>query len=102
MKNYRLSNHIIIDREERYLTIATQVGFGEVVDEIPTKERRRISLTSTGVAIIKAPRGEGGYIVTVYCPTPRTVSKWYGSRMAVPLEILAATKRNEKRGWTSL
>ena len=57
MKKVEFSNHALFDREERIVWIATEVGFGEVIDTIVIydEERncRRVELTETGVAIIK-------------------------------------------------
>ena len=95
--------HALFDREERIVWIATEVGFGEVIDTIVIydKERncRRVELTETGVAIIKAADKE--FIITMYLPTQRQLAKWYGSKNAVPIRLMNVAKHNEKRGWTN-
>lgn len=103
MKKIEFSNHALEDRENRIIWIATEVGFGQVVDtiQIYDVERgyRRIELTETGVAIIKAADEE--FVITMYLPTQRQLVKWYGSKNAVPIRLLNVAKRNEKRGWTN-
>lgn len=77
MKKVEFSSHALFDREERIVWIATEVGFGEVVDTITIydEERnyRRVELTETGVAIIKAADKE--FIITMYLPTQRQLAK---------------------------
>lgn len=83
--------------------IATEVGFGEVIDTIviydEERNHRRVELTETGVAIIKAADKE--FVITMYLPTQLQLVKWYGSKNAVPICLLNVAKRNEKRGWTN-
>ena len=68
MKKVEFSSHALFDREERIVWIATEVGFGEVVDTITIydEERnyRRVELTETGVAVIKAIDKE--FVITMY------------------------------------
>lgn len=103
MKKVQFSSHALFDREERIVWIATEVGFGEVVDTIQIHDEdrsyRRVELTDTGVAIIKAVNEE--FVITMYLPTQRQLIKWYGSKNAVPIHLLNVAKRNEKRGWTN-
>ena len=103
MKKVEFSSHALFDREERIVWIATKVGFGEVVDTITIydeeRNHRRVELTETGVAVIKAVDKE--FVITMYLPTQRQLVKWYGSKNAVPIRLLNIAKRNEKRGWTN-
>ena len=66
MKKVEFSSHALFDREERIVWIATEVGFGQVVDTIQIydveRNYRRIELTETGVAIIKAVEEE--FVIT--------------------------------------
>ena len=102
MKKTTFSKHALQDREERIVWIATKIGFGQVIDTIQIydmdRSYRRVELTETGVAIIKAVDEE--FIITMYLPTQRQLVKWYGSKNAVPIRLLNVVKRNEKRGWT--
>ena len=103
MKKVEFSSHALFDREERIVWIATEVGFGEVIDTIviydEERNHRRVELTETGVAIIKAADKE--FVITMYLPTQRQLVKWYGSKNAVPIRLLNVAKCNEKRGWTN-
>ena len=103
LKKVEFSSHALFDREERIVWIATEVGFGEVIDTIviydEERNYRRVELTETGVAIIKAADKE--FVITMYLPTQRQLVKWYGSKNAVPIRLLNVAKRNEKRGWTN-
>lgn len=102
MKQAKLSKHAKVDRPDRILWIATEVGFGQVVDtiQIYDVERgyRRVELTETGVAIIKAVDEE--IVITMYLPTQRQLAAWYNGSRFVPIRLLNVAKRNEKRGWT--
>ena len=103
MTKTKFSKHALEEREERIVWIATEVGFGQVVDTIQIYDVERsyrcVELTETGVAIIKAIDEE--LVITMFCPTPRQLVKWYGSKNAVPIHLLNVAKRNEKRGWTN-
>lgn len=103
MKKVEFSSHALFDREERIVWIATEVGFGEVVDTITIydgkRNHRRVELTETGVAVIKAVDKE--FVITMYLPTQRQLINWYGSKNAVPIRLMNVAKRNEKRGWTN-
>jgi len=104
MKKVKFSKHALEDREKRIVWIATEVGFGQVVDTIRiydvARGYRRVELFETGVAVIKAIDEE--MIITMYCPTRRQLVNWYGdNEKAVPIHLLNVAKRNEKRGWTN-
>lgn len=103
MKKTKFTRHALEDREDRIVWIATEVGFGQVVDtiQIYDVERgyRRVELTETGVAIIKAVDEE--VVITMYLPTLRQLATWYNGTRFVPVHLLNVAKRNEKRGWTN-
>ena len=103
MKKVEFSSHALFDREERIVWIATEVGFGEVVDTITIydeeRNHRRVELTETGVAIIKAV--DEDMVITMYLPTQRQLIGWYGDKNLIPIRLLNVAKRNEKRGWTN-
>lgn len=101
MTKVKFSKHALEDREERIVWIATEIGFGEIIDTIQIydvdRSYRRVDLTATGVAIIKAL--DEDFIITMYLPTQRQLIKWYGDKNLVPICLLNIAKRNEKRGW---
>ena len=102
MKKATFSRHALEDREERIVWIATEIGFGRVLDTIQIydvdRSYRRVELTETGVAIIKAIDEE--FIITMYLPTQRQLANWYGDRSLVPIRLLNLAKKYEKKGWT--
>lgn len=103
MKKTKFSRHALEEREDRIVWIATEVGFGQVVDTIQIydveRSYRRVELTETGVAIIKAIDEE--VVITMYLPTQRQLISWYGDKNLIPIRLLNVAKRNEKRGWTN-
>ena len=103
MKKTKFSRHALEGRENRIVWIATEVGFGQVVDTIQIydveRSYRRVELTETGVAIIKAIDEE--MVITMYLPTQRQLISWYGDKNLIPIRLLNVAKRNEKRGWTN-
>ena len=103
MKKTKFSRHALEERENRIVWIATEVGFGQVVDTIQIydaeRSYRRVELTETGVAIIKAV--DEDMVITMYLPTQHQLIKWYGDKNLIPIRLLNVAKRNEKRGWTN-
>ena len=95
-----LSKHFIEDRAERYATIATKVGLGEVVmtthRPLPHGEGYRvIELTSTGVFIIKS---HDGVVITVYCATLTLVKSYFGVQR-LSKGLYNAIRLNERKGY---
>ena len=103
MKKTKFSRHALEEREDRIVWIATEVGFGQVVDTIQIydveRSYRRVELTETGVAIIKDVNED--IVVTMYLPTLRQLIGWYGDKNLIPIRLLNVAKRNEKKGWTN-
>ena len=103
MKQTKLSKHAKIDRPDRILWIATEVGFGQLADTIQIYDvdrgYRRVELYETGVAVIKAVDEE--IVITMYLPTQRQLINWYGGKNLIPIRLLNVAKRNEKKGWTN-
>ena len=101
LKKVTFSKHALQDREERIVWIATEIGFGQVIDTIQIydvdRSYRRVELTETGVAIIKAVDKE--FIITMYLPTQRQLASWYGDKNLVPIRLLNMAKKYEKKGW---
>ena len=101
MTKTKFSKHALNDREDRIVWIATEIGFGQIVDTIQIydadRSYRRVELTETGVAIIKAVDEE--FVITMYLPTQRQLIKWYGNKNLVPIHLLNVAKRHEKKGW---
>lgn len=102
MKQTKLSKHAKNDRPDRILWIATEIGFGQLVDTIQIynvdRGYRKVELYETGVAVVKALDEE--LVITMYVPAQHQLIKWYGYKNSVPIRLLNVAKRNEKRGWT--
>ena len=47
MKQARLTEHFMNDRVDRYVTIATKVGFGETIKSVYMKDERNGEATTT-------------------------------------------------------
>jgi hypothetical protein len=103
MKKTKFSRHALEEREDRIVWIATEVGFGQVVDTIQIynvdRGYRRVEFYETGVAVVKALDEE--LVITMYVPAQHQIIKWYGDKNLVPIRLLNVAKRNEKRGWTN-
>ena len=104
MEKTTFSRHMIEDRTDRYVTIATKVGFGEVLYTTTYSDRagrwhnRTVQLTSTGVCLVRA---DDGTIVTMYCATLIKV-KTYFKIDRLPRELFNTIRVNEKRGYCNL
>ena len=98
------SRHMTEDRADRYATIATKVGFGEVMYTTTYSDRegrwhnRTVQLTSTGVCIVRA---EDNTIVTMYCATLSIVKSYFRIEK-LPRELFAAIRLNERKGYCNL
>lgn len=104
MGKTKFSRHMVEDRADRYATIATKVGFGEVRYTSTYSDRegrwhnRTIQLTSTGVCIVRA---EDNTIVTMYCATLAIVKSYFHIDK-LPRDLFAAIRLNERKGYCNL
>lgn len=97
----KFSEHMVADRMDRYLFIATKVGFGEVVLETATSTtegRAIIQVTSTGVLMV---RGRRNTIITMYLATVSQIHNYF-TEQEIPRDIIIAAKSNEKRKYITL
>ena len=95
------SKHMTDDRADRYVTIATKVGFGEVMYTVQRDGQYGLvtmELTSTGVVIVK---GADNRIITMYCATVATV-KCYFELARMPMGLYNSVRSNEKRGYCGI
>lgn len=96
--NTTMSAHFQNDRADRYAFIATKIGLGEVVHTHKQKYNKwgsepcTVSITTTGVAIVKAPDGK---IVTMYILTLSEAQKYFNS--AIPMILAGVIRMNMKR-----
>lgn len=101
MMKVAFTKHMTQDRVDRYVKIATEVGFGRTVmtikreDRIRTSEAVTLYLTSTGVLII---RNQSEEIVTMYCPTVAQAKARFGVER-LPQFLFNAICDNYRRGY---
>lgn len=98
------SKHMTEERADRYVTIATKVGFGEVLYTATEDNRgrlevtRTVELTSTGVVIVRAMDKT---VVTMYCATIATALNLFHMNR-LPPELYKVIRSNEKRGYCNI
>lgn len=98
------SKHMIKDRVDRYMTIATKVGIGEVLytEQQPHQDTNSIvelNLTSTGVCIIKDIQTQ--MIVTMYCITLAKIKQNFHLDK-LPTNLYNIVMKNQKRGYCNI
>ena len=104
MAKVNFSKHLTKDRVNRYVTIATKVGFGEILysttysDKDNHWKNRTVELSSTGVCFVKA---EDGTIITIYCAT-LAIIKSYFKIERLPKSLLSAVRLNERKGYCNI
>lgn len=95
------SKHLINDRLDRYLFIATRLGFGEIVFSKPhqtTEGAGKLSITSTGVILIT---GYADTLITLYIATVGQVKYYYGDT-EVPKQLMKQVCQNAKHNLIAL
>lgn len=101
MAKVTFSKHFMEDRSDRYIFIASTVGFGEVVhthEVNTTKGKGRVEITTTGVLIV---RGYDNVIITMYIASLAEIKKYYDGG-EVHREVHLAARRNEKKNYIKL
>lgn len=92
-----MSAHFQKDRADRYAFIATTIGLGNVIHSYKQQKNKwhtepcTVEITSTGIAIVKAP---DGMVVTMYVLTINEAEKYFDT---MPLLLAAVIRRNMKR-----
>lgn len=93
------TRHLVEDRADRVVFIATTIGFGEVVEEFYVNDNHGAHyecVTSTGVIIVKGL--DRKTVVTMYVAHHNQVKRLYKDR-EIPRGLKVVVKRNEKKGW---
>lgn len=93
------TKHLIEDRADRVVFIATTVGFGDIVEEFYVEDnhgKHFECVTSTGVIIVKGL--DKKTVVTMYVAHHNQIKRLYKERK-IPRNLQAVIKRNEKKGW---
>lgn len=101
MGTTNFSRHIVEDRIDRYVAIATKIGFGEILYTVNSTNRYGdtiMQLTSTGVIIVKTPDEK---LITIYCGTIATVKKHFRLD-CMPRDLFFTIRNNEKKGYCNL
>lgn len=102
MEKTKFSRHMTTDRADRYVTIATKVGFGEVMYTVERDGQYGLvtmELTSTGVIIVRSSQDRA--IITMYCATVSTVKCYFGLER-MPTNLYFSVRSNEKRGYCNI
>ncbi len=101
MTKQEISQHIIQDRLERMVLIATTIGYGNVIKEFVTQGKYgkvRQCITDTGVVIIKEMFTEK--VITVYAIRINRAIALYRTEAPnerIPQKLYTAIINNEKK-----
>ena len=101
MTKQEISNHLIQDRLERMVLIATTIGYGNIIREFVTDGKYgkiRQCITDTGLVIIKEVDSEK--IITVYAIHLNRAIALYRSEAPnerIPQKLYTAILNNEKK-----
>lgn len=93
------TKHLIEDRADRVVFIATTVGFGDIVEEFYIEDnhgKHFECVTSTGVIIVKGL--DKKTVITMYVAHHNQIKRLYKEKK-IPRNLQAVIKRNEKKGW---
>lgn len=99
MEKFIPTTHLIEDRMDRVVFIATKVGFGEIVEEFYIEDnhgKHYECVTSTGVIIVKDLSKK--VVVTMFVGRMGQIKRLYGDK-EIPRNLKITIKRNEKKGW---
>lgn len=101
MEKIIFSKHMLQDRTDRYVFIATQLGFGEIIFTKPHQTSAgagTFNITSTGVIMIM---GYNNTVITMYIGSAEQIRAAYGKNQ-IPRELVHQIRRNEKRNFILL
>lgn len=101
MEKVIFSKHMLQDRTDRYVFIATQLGFGEIIFSKPYQTSAgagTFNITSTGVIMIM---GYNNTVITMYIGSAEQIRAAYGNNQ-MPRELIHQIRRNEKRNFILL
>lgn len=101
MEKVVFSKHMLQDRTDRYVFIATQLGFGEIIFTKPHQTSAgagTFNITSTGVIMIM---GYNNTVITMYIGSAEQIRAAYGNHQ-MPRALVHQIRRNEKRNFILL
>lgn len=94
-----ISKHLTDERMERYLRIATTIGFGDEIESFKITDTRGTSyrcITTTGVIIVKDETFTK--VITVFVARPAQIKALYKDRNP-PVFLMNKAKQNQKKGY---
>lgn len=93
---YATSRHLLEDRADRLISIATTVGFGEITYKRKlTKGIGWAVFTDTGVMLVTDIHDS--FIVTMYLVSIKQATAIFQGE--IPVDLFDAIKRNQKKGY---
>ena len=92
---YSTSKHLIEERSDRLLKIATTVGFGEISYKKKIEEGRHAVFTTTGVMMITDVHDS--FIITMYFANLEKVAAIFKGE--TPKDLLMQIHKNMKKGY---
>lgn len=97
MTKINMTYHVIEERMDRVVEIATTVGFGEPTLEVANcKNNTVVVLTDTGVVLIKSP--DHTKLVTMYLATYKQADAFYHlANQPFPSWMKSIIKKNVKK-----
>ena len=92
---YATSKHLLEDRSDRLISIATTVGFGEIIHKRKLEaESAWAVFTDTGVMLVTDIHDS--FIVTMYLVSIKQASAIFHGE--IPGDLFEVIKRNQKKG----
>lgn len=92
---YSTSKHLLEDRIDRLMFIASTVGFGEITYKRPMDNNCWAVFTSTGIMLVTDKNDS--YIITMYFANIEKVyALWNGK---VPKDLKEIILKNKKKGY---
>lgn len=92
---YSTSKHLIEERSDRLLKIATTVGFGEISYKKRLEDNRHAIFTTTGIMMITDVHDT--FIITMYFANLEKVAAIFKGE--TPKDLLKQIHRNMKKGY---
>lgn len=93
---YATSKHLLEDRADRLMSIATTVGFGEIIYKRKLEHKSAWAVfTNTGVMLITDIHDS--FIVTMYLPAVKQVTAIFNGN--IPQDLYKILRKNEKMGY---
>lgn len=93
---YATSRHLLEDRADRLINIATTVGFGEIIYKRKLEKGTGWAVfTDTGVMLVTDVHDS--FIITMYLVSIKQASAIFQGE--IPVDLFDAIKRNQKKGY---